>query len=72
MSVYKDKNKGTWYVKYTIEDLPTGTKKRTTKRGFKTAKAAKELEHKAHTKVEPGTRIRRTDTNNIYASYSCC
>lgn len=55
MSVYKDKNKGTWYVKYTIEDLPTGTKKRTTKRGFKTAKAAKEWEHKAHTKVEPGT-----------------
>lgn len=26
MSVYKDENKGTWYVKYTIEDLPTGTK----------------------------------------------
>ena len=26
MPVYKDKNKGTWYVKYTIEDLPTGTK----------------------------------------------
>ena len=53
MSVYTDNNTGVWYVEHTIEDLPTGTKKRTTKRGFKTAKAAKELEHKAHTKVEP-------------------
>ena len=23
MPVYKDKNKGTWYAKYTMEDLPT-------------------------------------------------
>ena len=52
MSVYKDKDRGTWYVKYTVKDLPTGTKKRKTKRGFKTAKAAKEWERKANCQID--------------------
>lgn len=44
MSVYQDKQRGTWYVSYSFKDLPTGSFKHKTKRGFKTAKAAKEWE----------------------------
>lgn len=52
MSVYKDKQRGTWYVSYTFKDLPTGTTKHKTKRGFKSAKAAKEWERENYCKVE--------------------
>ena len=52
MSVYKDKKRGTWYVSYTFKDLPTGTTKHKTKRGFKTAKAAKQWERENYSETE--------------------
>lgn len=48
MPVYRDKQRDTWYVSYSFKDLPTGSFKHKTKRGFKTAKAAKEWERQAY------------------------
>ena len=52
MSVYKDKNNGTWYVELRYKDW-NGENKRHKKRGFKTQKEAKEYEkdflNKSHT-----------------------
>ena len=52
MSVYKDTQRGTWYVSYSFKDLPTGSFKHKTKRGFKTSKAAKEWERKNYHPVK--------------------
>jgi integrase len=43
MSIYKDKNRGTWFCKFRYTDWQ-GNRKETTKRGFATKKAAKEWE----------------------------
>lgn len=43
MPVYKDKNKGTWFVVVRYTDWK-GDKKTTTKRGFKTQREAKKYE----------------------------
>ncbi len=43
MSAYKDKNRGTWYVKFRYTDWQ-GNRRETTRRGFATRRAAKEWE----------------------------
>lgn len=43
MPVYKDEKRNTWYAQFYYEDW-TGEKKKTTKRGFKTQREAKEYE----------------------------
>lgn len=55
MSVYKDKKTGTWQVSYHVKELPTGTFKHKHKRGFKTAKEAKQWEYEHYYGVDPGT-----------------
>ena len=40
MPVYKDTERGTWYVSFSVKDETTGKFKHKKKRGFKTAKAA--------------------------------
>ena len=43
MSAYKDMERGTWYCRFRYTDY-TGEKHETTKRGFKTKKAALQYE----------------------------
>lgn len=58
MSVYKDKKTGTWQVSYHVKESPTGPFKHKHKRGFKTAKEAKQWEFEHYY----GADI-RSDTN---------
>ena len=46
MPVYKDAERSTWYVSFSVKDKTTGKFKHKKKRGFKTAKEAKEWEAK--------------------------
>lgn len=45
MAIYKDEARNTWYVSLNVKDLSTGKWKKTTKRGFKTKREAKEWEN---------------------------
>ena len=58
MPVYKDKQRGTWYVSYTFKELPSGLTRHKTKRGFKNPKDAKKWERENYAPTE--TRTNKT------------
>lgn len=76
MPVYRDKQRDTWYVSYSFKDLPTGSFKHKTKRGFKTSKAAKEWERQSHCQSSTGQSktfedvVIEWETNNQASSES--
>ena len=57
MSAYKDMERGTWYCRFRYTDY-TGEKHETTKRGFKTKKAA--LQYEAEFKAQSGDTAKLT------------
>lgn len=76
MPVYRDKQRDTWYVSYSFKDLPTGSFKHKTKRGFKTSKAAKEWERQSYGTNQSGQSktfedvVTEWETNNQASSES--
>lgn len=65
MPVYKDKNKGTWFVVVRYKDW-TGKSKTTTKRGFKTQKEAKTYEADFNLRKTDSLNMKFEDFYNIY------
>lgn len=57
MPVYKDEERGTWYVKFAYKDLSNGKFRTKTKRGFRTCKEAKKWERENHVSEISGTDI---------------
>lgn len=57
MPAYKDEARGTWYCRFRYIDY-TGAKHETTKRGFKTKKAA--LQYEAEFKAQSGDTAKLT------------
>lgn len=65
MPVYKDQNKGTWFVVMRYTDW-TGTRKTTTKRGFKTQREAKKYENDFIEKKSNNLNMKFDQFVNIY------
>ena len=53
MAIYKDEARDTWYVSINVKDLSTGKWKKTTKRGFRTKREAKEWENNQPKVINP-------------------
>lgn len=69
MPAYKDKDRGTWYVKYSVVDTSTGKRKQALKRGFPTKREALAFESSQRltpTTVNPMTFAQLCDSYYKY------
>lgn len=66
MPAYKDKTRGTWYVKFQVTDTLTGARKAVLRRGFATRREA--LNYEAEHRAE-GAKTRHTTFDAIFEEY---
>lgn len=69
MPAYKDKDRGTWYIKYSYTDRITGKRKQVLKRGFPTRREALAWEAKERSSEKTSTSMTFSDLSAKFYDY---
>lgn len=69
MAVYKDTQRGTWYVKYSVPDAVTGKRKQALKRGFSTKRDALEYESRQRLVTDARSSVTFFELSGKYFDY---